>query len=234
MKIEKSNVEGIYKPIVYTAAQLKGRRLRMVRALTGFSRQELYEKTGIATSTMDTWESGRVELTEKSAERVCMALRKIGVYCAAEWLLTSSGMTPRNMDEVEKSMFLTDGSELPYDKLISKYSGINIPPFLDEDIRRELSFFINLHERALFHVMEEGFLNARYKRSDCVAGIEENPTTLIDEVIIGQRQDGKTMVGRLLSTSQDSCCVFLGKDKPQESIRLLKTAAIIWHRKSRH
>ncbi|MDR2681643.1 MAG: helix-turn-helix domain-containing protein [Holosporaceae bacterium] len=94
--------------LTYTTAQLKGRRLRMARALTGFSRQEFYEKIGIATSTIDTWDSGRVELTEKSAVRVCEALRKLGIYCTQEWLLNGSGTPPRLMDELEKSAFLPD------------------------------------------------------------------------------------------------------------------------------
>ena len=97
--------------IVHTVAQLKGRRLRMVRALTGFSRQEIYGRIGIATSTIDTWESGRVELTNKSADRVCEAFRKVGVYCSPDWLLTGTGSPPRMMDDVEKSIFSEEKSE---------------------------------------------------------------------------------------------------------------------------
>ena len=202
----------------------------MVRALTGFSRQGLYEKIGIATSTMDTWESGRVELTERSSERVCMALKRIGVYCTAEWILTGSGMPPRNMDDLEKSLFLRDGTELPADKLIYRYAGVCLPPFLDDDLRRELTFFINIHENAMFHIMEDGFMNGRYRRSDCLAGVEADPGKLVGQVIIGQLQDGKTMVCRLLATGVGSSHVFLGKSRPREKISLVKMAKILWHR----
>lgn len=77
----------------------------MARALTGMSRQDLHEKTGIATSTMDTWESGRVELNEKSSLRVCESLRKLGIFCSAEWLLRGEGIPPHLMSDTEKSMF---------------------------------------------------------------------------------------------------------------------------------
>ncbi|MDR2766331.1 MAG: hypothetical protein LBB63_02605, partial [Holosporaceae bacterium] len=159
-------------------------------------------------------------------------LKKVGVYCAYEWLLTGSGMPPRNMDEVERSMFLMDGSEVPPERLASKYAGVYIPPFLDEDVRRELSFFISLHERAIFHIMEESFLNGRYRRSDCVAGVEADPQKLVGEVVIGQEQNGKTVICRLLSITDDGCSVFFSKTRPKEKVSLSRAAEILWHRRS--
>jgi transcriptional regulator with XRE-family HTH domain len=147
--------------VVHTIAQLKGRRLRMARALTGYSRQELYEKIGIATSTIDTWESGRVELSEKSAARVCEALKKVGIHCTGEWLLSGTGSPPRLMKDVEKSIFVSKDVSIYMEEPVQKDYLFKMPPFLDEDVRRELSFFVSIHKNALFHVVGEDFMNSR-------------------------------------------------------------------------
>lgn len=105
-------------------AQQKGRRLRMLRALSGLSRQEFFEKIGISASTMDTWESGRVELAQRSAERVCEAFKKVGVCCSAEWILTGSGLPPRIMDTLERT--ITDAARCFGVDVPSHFGGIVI------------------------------------------------------------------------------------------------------------
>ena len=222
--------------IVHTLAQLKGRRLRMARALTGFSRQELFEKIGIATSTIDTWESGRVELSQKSAERVCSALKKVGVSCSIEWLLTGGGSPPRIMDALEKTMIDVGSFKYPdadanESSLKDVYKLKKLPSLMDEKIRRELSFFLNLHPGSLFHIVEKDFLNCRYKVGDCVAGIEENVQSLIGKVIIAILSNSKTILCRLLSCNEDgTSSVFINSESSNEKVQIISAAEIIWHR----
>ncbi|MDR3186863.1 MAG: helix-turn-helix transcriptional regulator [Holosporaceae bacterium] len=231
MKTEKVGA-GVDQPIVHTVAQLKGRRLRMVRALAGLSRQELHEKIGIATSTMDTWESGRVELTEKSAERICLALRKVGVYCAREWLLTGAGIPPRAMDDVEKFVFLSNRPGIAGDQFaIGRVSG-KIPPFIDESMRRELSFFMSLHENSLFYLVEEDSHGFRYRRGDCVAGVENDIQTLVGKIIIAQLPNEKTILCKLIKTSANRSDVIQGKGSFPERLEITRAAQILWHRRS--
>lgn len=220
--------------IVHTIAQLKGRRLRMARALTGFSRQELFEKIGIATSTIDTWESGRVELSQKSAERVCSALKKVGVSCSVEWLLTGSGTPPRIMDALEKTMsdvgsfgYTNSGSELPL-----KYAyKLKMPSFVDNEIKRELSFFLNLHPCSLFCVVEKDFLNRRYKVGDCVAGIKEDIRSLLGKTIIAVLYNSEIVLCRLLSCNEDGTSnVFINSEESNKKVQIISAAEIIWHR----
>ncbi|MDR1375638.1 MAG: helix-turn-helix domain-containing protein [Holosporaceae bacterium] len=220
------------QPVVHTVAQLKGRRLRMVRALTGLSRQELYEKIGIATSTMDTWESGRVELTEKSAERICLALQKVGIYCACEWLLTGAGIPPRAMDDVEKFVFFSNGLSASGEKFVTGRIGNKIPPFINNDVRRELSFFLSLHENSLFHLVEEDSHGFRYRRGDCIAGTENNIQTLAGKIIIAQLASEKTILCKLIKTFEDGSEVLRGRNNHPEKISIVKAARIIWHRRS--
>ncbi len=216
--------------IVHTVAQLKGRRLRMVRALTGFSRQEIYGRIGIATSTIDTWESGRVELTNKSADRVCEAFRKVGVYCSPDWLLTGTGSPPRMMDDVEKSIFSEEKSEKTPQNEIKRAEGNKFPAFIDESIRRELSFFLSLHKNAIFHFMEEDFMNARFRKGDCVAGIVEKLSELEGKIIIAVLEDGKTLPCRLVKNMDDASAVSFGVHKPTKNIHIKMAAEIVWHR----
>ncbi|MDR2067698.1 MAG: helix-turn-helix transcriptional regulator [Holosporaceae bacterium] len=222
------------RSIAYTVAQLKGRRLRMVRALTGLSRQELHEKIGIATSTVDTWESGRVELTEKSAERICLALRKVGIYCACEWLLTGAGMPPRTMDDVEKFVFLSDGLATFPEQLTFGRANDKIPPFMDNDMRRELSFFLSLHENSLFHLVEEDSHGFRYRRGDCVAGTESDIQTIAVKIIIAQLVNKKTTLCKLIRTSEEGSDVLLGKGNLRKRLKIARAAQILWHRRSYH
>ncbi|MDR3180059.1 MAG: hypothetical protein LBT70_04135 [Holosporaceae bacterium] len=216
--------------LTYTIAQLKGRRLRMARALTGFSRQEFYEKIGIATSTIDTWESGRVELTEKSAIRVCVALRKLGIYCTSEWLLNGSGTPPRLMDELEKTVFLPNGGWDLEDEFAKAQKAKKNTQFIDKNIRRELSFFTNLHKNAIYHIVEEDFLNSRFRVGDCVAGLEENISSLIGKTIIGVRSNGETVLCKLVGFSDTDCRIFFNKDKKDQTCELVRAAEVIWHR----
>ena len=221
--------------IVHTVAQLKGRRLRMVRAFTGFSRQELFEKIGIATSTIDTWESGRVELSQKSVERVCSALKKVGVSCSIEWLLTGGGSPPRIMDALENTMIDVGSFRYPdvNNELSSKevYKLKKLPSLMDEKIRRELSFFLNLHPGSLFHIVDKDFLNCRYKVGDCVAGIEENIQSLIGKVIIAVLSNSETILCHLLSCNEDgTSSVFISSESSNEKVQIISAAEIIWHR----
>ncbi|MBR1733975.1 MAG: helix-turn-helix transcriptional regulator [Alphaproteobacteria bacterium] len=221
--------------IVHTVAQLKGRRLRMARALTGFSRQELFEKIGIATSTIDTWESGRVELSQKSAERVCSALKKVGVACSIEWLLTGGGTPPRLMDTLEKTMTELGSFRYPdfstNSNSTSFYKLKKLPSLMDESIKRELSFFLTIHPGSIFHIVEKDFSNARFKRGDCVAGIEENVQSLIGKNVIAVLVDSSVILCRILNCSEDGFSnVYINSDEQNKKVQIISAAEIIWHR----
>ncbi|MDR2781807.1 MAG: helix-turn-helix domain-containing protein [Holosporaceae bacterium] len=224
--------------VAHTTAQLKGRRLRMVRALAGFSRQELYEKIGISTSTIDTWESGRVELTDRSSIRVCDAFKKIGVHCTSEWLLTGNGDPPRLMRDVEKSIFVCNDADYNrtdsnVEELTLKGCSIKLHQFIDEDVRKELSFFINLHKNALFHIVEDDFMNFRYRKSDCVAGEMDDLKNLEGCVIIAQLDSGRTTLCKLIRCLGEESEITFAKHNHSENAKIAKAAEIVWHRTAR-
>ncbi len=221
------------KVIEYTEAQAKGRRLRMARALTGLSRQDLHEQTGIATSTMDTWESGRVELNERSSIRICESFRKLGIFCSTEWLLRGEGMPPHLMSETEKSMLSYDDSDINSQTNSLKKKSFHFPPFLDSDIKKELSFFLNLHDHPIFLILTEKFGNSQFEVGDCVAGIEGNPKKLIKKTVILQDVNDKMYLCRLNSVVDNTAEIFLSTKTPKVKVKYKKIGKILWHRKSR-
>lgn len=211
-------------------AQLKGRRLRMLRILSGLTRQELYEKVHISPSTMNTWETARVELTESGAARICTAFSKVGILCAKEWLLTGDGAPPRIMTAVERSIF----SENAEDLVTSGNSPIEFQTTQDlpvaDDIAEELRFFIKTHNNALFHVVKENFMNSRYKVGDCVAGSIAEPHSLLNCIVIIEKEDGKTTLGKLLSYNNGLCEIFCDMKSAHKLIKANKIAEVLWHR----
>lgn len=231
--------------VVYTTAQLKGRRLRMVRILSGLTRQELYEKMHISPSTMNTWETGRVELTDIGAGRVCSAFGKIGILCTKEWLLSGQGDPPRIMSAVERSIFSENTNDMDMQQILpsqnrerlqSKRTNsqqdqhiINLQ--LPTDIEGELRYFVHSHSKALFHVVEENFMNARYRVGDCVAGvISPSPDNLLNCTVIIQKEDGKTVLGKLVSFNGGICEIFCDMRSAHKIIKSENVAEVIWHR----
>ncbi|MDR2681642.1 MAG: hypothetical protein LBB29_01175 [Holosporaceae bacterium] len=79
-------------------------------------------------------------------------------------------------------------------------------------------------------MVEEDFLNFRFKIGDCVAGIEEDLNFLVGKIIIGVEKNGETMLCRLLGVSGTTCRIFLSKDKKDQAYELVKAAEVIWHR----
>ena len=203
----------------------------MARALTGLSRQDLHDKTGIATSTMDTWESGRVELNERSSLRICESFRKLGIFCSAEWLLRGEGMPPHLMSDTEKSMLSFDENELSSQKNSLKKKNFNFPPFLDPDIKKELSFFLNLHDRPVFHILTEKFGNSVFDAGDCVAGVEENPKKLIGKIVILQKTNGETCICRLHGVFGNTAKISFKPKTPSVQVEFKGMSRVLWHRK---
>lgn len=220
--------------VFHTSAQLKGRRLRMMRALTGFSRQEIYDRVGIATSTIDTWESGRVELTQKSAERVCDAFCKIGVSCSSEWLLSGRGMPPRIMDDVEKALF-SEQAKIGTEKfkIETKNIKLHIPPFIDSDVKQELCFFLTLHKNSMFYIFENDFMNSRFKKGDCVAGTKSTSLSDLEgKTVIALLEDKKTIPCKIIKSFGDCCEIYRTSSAPKERVVICEAAEILWHRMS--
>lgn len=73
----------------------RGKRIRMLRALSGLSRKQFQAQLNVSISTLNIWENGRVCLTVKGAARIVSAVKEVGIECSEEWLLSGLGSPPR-------------------------------------------------------------------------------------------------------------------------------------------
>ena len=70
-------------------------RLKQLRKMAGLSRRLFSERHGVAVGTLQNWETARFGgLSEKGARVMLAALRKEGVVCNYEWLMTGVGSGP--------------------------------------------------------------------------------------------------------------------------------------------
>ena len=134
------------------------------------------------------------------------------------------------MRDIEKSIFSLNEANV-YGGEAALNDACKIPSFLNEDVRRELSFFITTHKDALFHVLEKDFMNFHYIKGDCVAGEAEDLKDLEGDVVIAQPVDGKTILCKLLRNLGEESEIFF--EKKTSTVKLLKAAEIVWHRTSK-
>ena len=73
-------------------AKERGRRLKLLRSMTGLPRKALEQKYHISASTIQSWEDAKAGgLTEKGAKRVIQVFHKEGIQCSLNWLLHGLG-----------------------------------------------------------------------------------------------------------------------------------------------
>lgn len=205
--------------VVHSAAQLKGRRLRMARALSGLSRQDFFVKFSIATSTIDTWESGRVDLTEKGALRVCRALQQINIYCTPNWLLTGAGSPPKHMNDIEKAM-LDDANNTALQ--ISDESAI----------QREANFFLQLHSDGVTTTIIDDSMAPTFQKGDMLGGKIRTTQSLVGKIGIFKLSENITVVGYLKSSGTGTYNISFNKAQGLINVKIINAAEIAWHRKN--
>lgn len=217
--------------VVHTGTQSKGQRLRIARALLGISLQNLSEKTGFAVSSIEAWESGKIDFSDKCAQRFSFAFEQFGMFCAPEWILTSQGLPPHLMNEIEKTMFLHEHAEFEYrNDDDNKNTKQKMLPIEDSLICRELSFFINLHKNAMYCMVTKSMTDSHYSVGDCVAGISRESSELIGKIVILQPIEGEAFLCRLLKVEDNIAEISFSNDNSVEHVPFTNAAPILWHR----
>lgn len=219
--------------IVYSNAQLKGRRLRMARALSGLSRQEFFQKFGIATSTIDTWESGRVELTEKGAIRICIALKQMEIFCTPNWLLTGAGQHPKIVSEMERNFFNVQQDE--YDQYqqpqIIQMNSKNIQQSQSVSLDDEAQFFLKAGNNRMITRVQDDAMSPNYAAGDYVGGIIRATSELVGTVAL-LNISGECYIGYLKNGDNGLFTVSFNKKCGLVNVRITSAAVIVMHRKN--
>ncbi|MBY0378645.1 MAG: hypothetical protein K2Q33_08810, partial [Gammaproteobacteria bacterium] len=163
------------------AAKARGERLKILRSLTGLTRDQLCDDgSGLNANTYKDWELGRFSgITTKGAERVIARIGQHNVVCSIEWLMNGTGIAP---------MVLASNPTIT---------------IADSSIRKELSIFQALSQNVLYAEINDSHLAAPYQFGDVVAGVKlplESITALTGQICLVETAKHETLVMKLLKS----------------------------------
>lgn len=82
-----------------STAKARGKRLRLVRKMSGLTLNELAEKHNLGVSTIKYWECAKNQgLSSKGAKKIVTAMQAQGVQCSYMWLMHGIGLPPQFLD----------------------------------------------------------------------------------------------------------------------------------------
>ena len=82
-----------------SSAKERGKRLRLVRKMSGLTLDELSSKYDLGISTIKYWECAKNQgLSSKGAKKIIMAMQNEGVQCSYMWLMHGVGLPPQFID----------------------------------------------------------------------------------------------------------------------------------------
>lgn len=77
----------------------RGRRLRILRKMSGLTLEELSSKYNFGVSTIKYWECAKNNgLSSKGAKKIILAMQREGIYCSYMWLIYGVGLPPQFLD----------------------------------------------------------------------------------------------------------------------------------------
>ncbi len=82
-----------------SSAKERGKRLRLVRKMSGLTLDELSSKYSLGISTIKYWECAKNQgLSSKGAKKIITAMQREGVQCSYMWLMHGIGLPPQFID----------------------------------------------------------------------------------------------------------------------------------------
>ncbi|MBY0544007.1 MAG: hypothetical protein K2Q14_00480 [Gammaproteobacteria bacterium] len=194
------NTNTIVKHTEEHAAKVRGDRLKMLRSLTGLTREEFCEnKSGLNPNTCKDWELGRLNgLTLKGAELVIAHIAQYNVVCSLDWLMYGKGAAP---------MVLTANPAIA---------------ITNASIQKELSIFEALFQNVLYVEIKETMNSQPYQFGDVVAGVKlpiESIAALTGQICLVETTEGEILVVKLLKSLGNNRFLLslLSGDKQQEA-----------------
>ena len=87
------------KEIQRSSAKERGKRLRLVRKMSGLTLNDLSTKYDFGASTIKYWECAKCNgLSAKGAKKIIAAIQNEGVQCSFMWLMYGIGSPPQFID----------------------------------------------------------------------------------------------------------------------------------------
>ena len=201
-----------------------GNRIKSARMLSGLSRPDFCEKTGISLPTLSAWESppkGRNGLTDKGAELLIAALKMIGILCLKEWLLFGSGASPKLLSY---NLPCGNSASLSWDK--------------EEAIIKDIESFKKNNSQAIVRLISDDLMLPLYPPDAYVGGCKifgNDIARLVGTNCIIKTEDGDEIVRRIQWKNKDFYLLIgINLDLKENNVKMKKieyAAEIIWVRK---
>ncbi len=202
-----------------SSTHTSGGRIKLARNMLGLSRKELEDRFSISVNTLQAWESDKINLTDKGANKLTEAFINGGLLCDKSWLLTGKGKAP----------ILVQGI-------------VTLPNEMSEDIRilREIEAFKAINPDPIVVIISDNGMEPIYAIGDFVGGNKRTDAkieNIVGENCIVETFQGDTLVRRLLKGSKSQvynlACINIGSDQQPiiTDIKLRFAARIVLHRK---
>lgn len=137
-----------------------GERLKFMRSISMLSRNDVFRKYGISSSSIDSWERNIAIPNKTSFQKLISAYKNEGLNVSEKWIQTGAGNPPvtnllvnNSLESIEKNKFLDD--YLNKDKLLSK----------------ETEFFKSLYKNAIVIQVSNDEMRPFYTPGDTIGGI---------------------------------------------------------------
>lgn len=208
------------KTVSESSPEARAQRMRELREWHRLPR-EAFVPHGIATTTMQNWETMRYEsgLTTKGAKRLVQAYLALGIQVTEEWLMYGSGVNP---------LPFVRGNEAPV---------TDIPVSEEGKIAQELRLFHQLNKSTVDLIVPDDAMTPAFLSGDWVAGIryfDEKIEKTIGHPCIVHTLDGKVLVRQLRQGSRKNLYSLLAlnpKTPEISDVLLFSSAPIIWMRR---
>lgn len=143
----------------------RAHRLRFLRKITSLSMKEFAQHCNIGLTTLNYWEQGYSNITERGAKKVSKAMREQGVECSTIWLMAGLGEQPRIVDCSKLSKL-----NYPYVKSQAQLIHEEHTSYLRGQIKEEVTLFQTTYPDSLIYFVSNDSMQPLYCKGDVVAG----------------------------------------------------------------
>lgn len=214
-------------------AKERGRRLKLLRSMTGLSRKALEQNYHISASTIQSWEDAKAGgLTEKGAKRVIQVFHKEGIQCTLNWLLHGLGPRPQPSSRVFEGEGV-EGEGSP--------AAIAAPTEDRAIVNELLAFRQNNPKNPVEFVVADNGMSPFYTGGDYIAGkrrFSPNFDDVIGKDCIVETKENEIIFRRVRPGSKPGLfnliCLNLETDVKEPVLydrTLISAAPVIWHRR---
>lgn len=157
-----------------SSARERGKRLRLVRKMSGLTLEELSSKYNLGVSTIKYWECAKNQgLSSKGAKKIINAMQSEGVQCSYMWLMHGTGLPPQFISvqyhSGKKEMVNIDQHIFEEEKSIAKEVGL-----FCESITHAITLTVLDDGMEPFYSVNDNVGGRRLCGDDLVKGIDKN------------------------------------------------------------